>query len=218
MKLNNKLLIALLFFLTAIFLYTQFTGNKKGNFKKDLFVTDTSKITSVTIYSDENSGKPLTLNRKDNGWEMTNDSIGSTAANPATVSSMLAIFNQLSVKRVAAAGKDKWKEYQVNENAHRVVAKQGNKTVLDFYIGKFNIGQPQGGGISEGNFNPNQNQQRPVLTTYVRPHNDDKVYAIPGMISASFSNDPKTYQPKSLEDSQILTPDTIIRQQNISTE
>ena len=216
MKLNNKVLLALLGVLAAIFLYTQYSGNKEGTFKKDLFATDTAKITSITIYPNKTPGKQLTLNRQDDGWKMTNDSITDTAVEPASVKSMLTTIAQLSVKRLAAAGKDKWAEYEIDDNATRVVAKQGSKTVLDIYIGKFNVGQPQNAGSADENFNPNQ-MQRPTLTTYIRLHNDDKVYAVDGMVGAPFSKQPPTFQPKVFEDTQILTPDTIIRQP-ISTE
>jgi hypothetical protein len=62
-----------------------------------------------------------------------------------------------------------------------VVVKEGRKTTLDLYIGRFDYQQPQGG------YQQGYGQNQFSGTSYVRKHSEDEVYAVEGFLSMSFN-------------------------------
>lgn len=195
MKLSNKALIALLAILILFVLYTQFGTDNKGTFTKDLVELDTAKVTSLTIYPDNTPEGQMMFFRENNTWLLTADTLSGQPAEPRIVNQLLATLAGIKTKRLAATGKEKWAEYEVGANNRRVVAKEGDKVLLDLYIGKLNISQPQQPAGGDGAYNPNQ-MQRPTATSYIRLNEDDKVYAVDGALGASFSQEPKQYLVK----------------------
>lgn len=189
MKFNNKTLFALVAVLALVVLYLQFGGKKEGTFNKNLFALDTAKVNSLTVYPNATPGEQLIFLREGNEWLLNTDSISGQKADPGAVNGMLSTLAGLQVKRLAATGKEKWATYEVDENTRRVVAKNGNKVLLDVYIGKFNIAKPENSVVDDENFNPYQ-MQRPSVNSYIRLAGDDKVYAAEGMLSAAFSRKP----------------------------
>lgn len=204
MKLTNKVLIAVLAILVLFVLYTQFGNNNKGTFTKDLIELDTAKVTSLTIYPNNAPGKEMMFFRENNNWLLTSDTLSGQQAKPGIVSQLLATLANIKTKRLAATGKEKWAEYEVDANSRRVVVKNDNKVLLDLYIGKLNISQPQQPAGGDGGFNPNQ-MQRPTATSYIRLSNDDKVYAVDGALGASFSQEPEQYLVKPTSPTPLPT-------------
>ncbi|OWY20026.1 DUF4340 domain-containing protein [Sphingobacteriales bacterium UPWRP_1] len=189
MKFNNKTLIALVAVLVVAVLYLQFGGKKEGTFNKNLFALDTAKVNLLTVYPNATPGEQLIFLREGTDWLLNTDSVSGQKADPGVVKGMLNTLAGLQVKRLAATGKDKWAAYEVDENTRRVVAKNGNKVLLDVYIGKFNIAKPENSVVDDENFNPYQ-MQRPSVNSYIRLAGDDKVYAVEGMLSTAFSRKP----------------------------
>ncbi|OWY22552.1 DUF4340 domain-containing protein [Sphingobacteriales bacterium UPWRP_1] len=216
MKLNNKVLIILVAVLLAFVLYTQFGNNKQGTFNKTLFALDTAKVTSLAFYPDTTAAETqMEFTREGNEWLLTTDSINAQTANPDVVKSLLNMLAMLEAKRLAAAGKDKWNEYEVGENGRHIIAKNGNQVLLNLYIGKFNISNPENQTGNAENMNPYQAQQRPVVTSYIRLAKDDKVYAVEGMLKAIFNRNPAEFLQQKPETPPTSAADSIPQLQPI---
>ena len=200
---SNKLLILILILLMAVLGFTYFFewGGKQRTFKKELVDIDTSKVSDLYIYPKSLKGQEIHFVNNAGQWQMIS---GSENVNLESekISSMINALLVLKPKNVAATNSNKWAEFQVDkEQATRVKVMEGNKTSLDMYIGKFSFQQrkpPPG-------FDPNdpqhqmmmqQMQQQPIMTSFVRVENDDKVYAVDGMLGMNFDRKPEDFIPK----------------------
>jgi len=85
----------------------------------------------------------------------------------------------LKTDRLVARSEDSWEEYHVNDSlGSRIIIKEGQKTTLDIFVGRFNYQQPQGGyGRYAQNYGTGY--------TYVRLKQDDEIYSVEGFLSMS---------------------------------
>ncbi len=181
-KNNNKTLIIILVVLGGILLLLQYNNRKKeSTLKRDLVDIDTAKVTAIYLYPQSEKGKELVFRRTDKGWRIKEDDKDAPVETP-TVRNLLSTVLRIKPQQLVAVGEESWAEYHVNDSlATRLKIKEGNKTTLDLYIGKFSVERPSGN-------NPYQNYNRNVTgKSYVRAAGDKEVYAVEGFLPMMFN-------------------------------
>ncbi len=190
-KNSTKTLGIVLVVLLGIFFLVQLrTKKKESTLNRDLVRVDTAKVTAVYLYPQAEKGKELVFRKTDKGWKISD---GKTEApvETGTMKNLLSSVMQIRPKQLVARGKDKWKEYSVTDSAAtRLKVMEGNKQVLDLYIGKFTVNRNNnspygryggyGGGVSG--------------TSYVRAGNGKEVYAVDGFLAMSFNQGMKGWR------------------------
>lgn len=190
-KLNLKTLVIILIILAGIYYISTLSGNKDRSFKSTIVEVDTAKVTDIHIVS-----KNLEIRLQRTGeyaWEISSQE-NNYAADKSVVNTILAQFVSMRPERVAATKQDRWSDYEVDdENAIKVVLKEGNKTLADLYIGKFSFSQPPQSAMQN-----QMQQQRGKMTSFVRPAGEDNVYAIDGFLKMAYQDDVNAYRIKNL--------------------
>lgn len=178
-KLNFKTLILIFGGLLAIVVIMQVVKRSGGdrNFKDKLFTVDTAKVSAIVLLP-RNEKSEVRLVRNGNLWTMAVK--GQTyKVERGYVEDMLRTLPQIKPERMVATDKSEWPNYQVTDTAVRVKVEQGTKVVADFLVGKFSYTQYK-------------------QTTFVRPFNQNEVYAIDGFLSMIFSKSANDLRNKSL--------------------
>ncbi|MCB0585239.1 MAG: DUF4340 domain-containing protein [Phaeodactylibacter sp.] len=192
---NNKILLIVLVALLAIYgLSRLFSGNKKTTFKAELIQVDTAAVSSITI-SPRGEEPPFTLKKEGGQWIATRDAL-STKASQGAIQSLLGNLSLIKTKRIAAKSKDKWAEYQVVDSAGtRIQVYGGGGDLLeDFIIGKFDFQQaPQPQQPMQF-----QQQQQPIITSFIRLSGENETYAVEGMQVLSMGQGFDSYRNKNL--------------------
>ena len=181
-KFNNRILIIILVVLTCIFLITRMINQKRssGTLKTDLVSIDSSLISAILLYPSAEHGEEITFTRSGNNWIVKKGDL-SVEADPNSVQNMFNELIILSPERLVARGEDHWGDYGVNDSlGTRVIMKQGEKTVLDLMVGRFDYQpQPPGYGGYGGNYGSG--------LTYVRLYDEPEVYVVNGFLAMSFN-------------------------------
>jgi|ERR1035437_3355769 hypothetical protein len=179
-KLNFKTLVLIFGGLLAIVVIMQVVKHSSGdrNFKDKLFTVDTAKVSTIILIPRSEKSE-IRLVRNGNSWTMAVK--GKTyKIERGYVEDMLRILPQMKPERVVATEKSEWPDYQVTDTASvRVKAEQGNKVVADFLVGKFSYTQYK-------------------QTTFVRPFDENEVYAIDGFLAMIFNKSANDLRNKSL--------------------
>ena len=181
-KNNNKTLIIILIVLGAVLALLQLNSRKKeSTLKRDLVDIDTARVTAIYLYPQSEKGEELEFYKTDKGWHIKEGEREAPVEEP-TVRNLLATVLRIRPQQLAAVGKDSWAEYHVSDSlATRLKIKEGNKTTLDLYIGRFTIDRPSGN-------NPYQAYNRNVTgKSYVRAAGDKNVYAVEGFLAMSLN-------------------------------
>jgi hypothetical protein len=190
-KLNLKTLVIILAVLAGIYYISTLSGNKDRSFKSTIVEVDTAKVTDIHIVS-----KNLDIRLQRTGeysWEIISEANNYTA-DKSVVNTILAQFVSMRPERVAATMPERWSDYEVDdENAIKVVLNGGNKTLADLYIGKFSFSQPPQTAMQD-----QMQQQRGKMTSFVRPADEDNVYAIDGFLKMAYQDDVNAYRVKNL--------------------
>jgi len=186
-KLNNQTLIVifviLLIIVAVIFFFN--TGPKERTFRSKLVDIDTSAVTEIHVIAKANKFKPVRLFKKDKDWFVELPD-GKDALVPGQrIAQTFKELTSIVPKRLAARGKDKWAEFQVDSSGTRVQVMEGGNTTLDIIIGRFNY----------------QQQPRSV-STYVRLANDNDVYEVDGFLSLTFNQNANSFR-----DNKVLSAD-----------
>jgi len=114
-------------------------------------------------------------------WIVKNSTVQADAQ-ISSISSLLNNLNSIKAQRPVAKSKDKWTEYEVDEEkGKRIELFSGSKSVEDLVIGRFNF-----------------NQQTRSAKSYVRRSNDDSVYVIDGFISMSINQSMDAFRDKTV--------------------
>jgi hypothetical protein len=192
-KLNVETLIIILVILGGIYYLTTITGNKDRSFRDVLVSIDTAEVTDIVINIPKED-LTITLSRTgESKWEVSGN--GNTyPAQTSVVKGILAHYDKMEPKRIAATSEDKWDAYEVSDSTGtRVTLKNEGDIMADVYIGKFSYSQPpQAGG------QPNMQQQRGTMTSFVRLAGEDKTFAVEDFLKMSYQNDINAYRNKSL--------------------
>lgn len=191
-KLNIKVLIAILVILGGIYLYTETTRDTDRSFSRVLVAVDTARVTQIHIRIPKDNADLRLTRSGDFDWQISAD--GNTfEADRNVVRNILGQFREIAPERIAATSEARWDEYEVTEDqAVRVSALSGNRTLADVYFGKFTFTQPP-------QTQPQmQQQQQGTMTSFVRKAGEDRVYAVEGFMRMSYQSDINAYRNKQL--------------------
>lgn len=193
MKLSNTALITIFIALAGIIAWVNFSDSKdeKRNFRKELVSIDTSKVTELLLYPQALQGKEIKFTKQNGSW-LLNSSDTSAVLEKQAVDGLVNNLLQVKPKRLAARSEAKWVELEVDETkATRIKVKEGNDITLDLFVGKFTFQQ------AEANPNmPPQQQQQPIMTSFVRLAGDIDVYAVDGILSMMYNRQVADFLPK----------------------
>jgi len=165
-----KILAAVFMVLLAVVIISQLTGPRKSGrtFRSQLVSVKEGDVTAIEVFPRAAEGEKIMLILEDSVW-MAESKGKKYLADPSVARSMISELNALKPDRVAASGKDRWKQYQVTDSlATRVRLLKGNNLLEEMYIGKFSYSQ-------EGR-----------MATYLRLADDNRVYGVDGMIGMTF--------------------------------
>ncbi len=158
------------------------------SFRTVLVEVDTSAVDKIIIHP-KKSNSSFDLVRSESGWTVSDG--GKTY--PATSQSVMAIMtivNSLPPQQLVSRSKEKWTEYEVDENGTRVELFSGAQQLDDFYVGRFNF-----------------DQMKRSATSYLRKASEDDIYAVDGFLSMTFDQDINGFRNKKL--AQGLTKDNL---------
>lgn len=173
-KLSTKTLIilfsVLLLIVVVFLLYDSQHGER--SFRSDIISIDTSKVTSINIYPKQNNHKLVKIFKEGNYWKINLDNNKTADVPHQKVENIFRELLSIKALSVAALGKNKWKEFQVDDTSGTKIKvfENGNNT-LDLTIGKFAFQRPKS------------------IFTYVRVGDDENVYKINGMPGFTLNQD-----------------------------
>ena len=192
-KVKIRSLVYIFGTLLVIAVISQIMEKRKGErtFRSELAAFDTARVTSVIISDPKAGNNALELVKTGNRWIMKSDGREyRTSRN--NINSLLREISELKAERMAATGKEKWKEFEVTDSlALRATVKGKNKTLADLMVGRFSW-QPSN--------NPYDRQG--IMTTYVRIADEKEVYAVSGFLRMSLSPDINRFRDKTIVKTQ----------------
>ena len=176
-KVSFRVLLYILIALTCLTVISQIAKKMNGErtFRSELAAFDTARVTNLAISDVKNGNKSIELIKTGNGWKMkANGREYSTDMN--YIKSMIWELTQLKAERIAATGRNKWKEFEVTDSiALRVTVKGKSRTLADLLVGKFSYQPPS-----------NPYDQQGKMTSYVRIAGEKEVYAVNGFLQDEF--------------------------------
>lgn len=192
----TKSLSAILLVLIAITLLVKWTGNRSSSaaFRSDIMVVDTTRIDRIVI-DQKTAGKRVALTRSEGQWSVASGD-RSYEADGDAVQRALSTLNNLQVISVATRDPGKFTRYKVDSTGTRVQLYDGDELLEGLFIGAPQI-------LSRREFN-----------SYVRPLDENTVYAVEGLLGSSFSTSADSwrnkvvweYQPDEIERIDFLYP------------
>ncbi len=192
-KLKPKHLLIIFVVLLGIVLISLPGKNNKKNrsFKSNLTEFDTAEVTSLSIFP-KSEEEIISLEKKNGKWLVT-DQNGTYNADANQVKNMLVTISSLKAKRLAAKGKEKWKEFEVTDSlGTRVKVLKEKKTLADIYIGKFSYKQPPQNG------NPYMQRQQGTMESFVRLAKEKDIYAVDGFLSMTFNRSASQFRDRTI--------------------
>jgi hypothetical protein len=177
-----KILAAVFMVLLAVVIISQLTGTRKSGrtFRSQLVSVEAGDVTTIEVFPKAAEGERIVLTLEDSIW-MAESKGNKYLADPSLANSMIGELNALKPDRVAASGKDRWKQYQVTDSlATRVRLLKGNNLLEEMYIGKFTYSQ-------DGR-----------MATYLRLAGDNRVYGVDGMIGMTFNRNLNAFRNRKV--------------------
>ncbi len=167
---KNRTLILIFAVLLLLYLASQlFKGNKQRSFDPVFLQVDTASVTSLEI-SPKEGDTPFRLEKEGGNWKLKVNELN-TSAKKQMVNSLLGSIVKIEAQRITAKDPAKWSEYEVTEEgSNRLQAFAGNKKVADIVVGRFSM-----------------NPQTRSGTSYLRPADQNNVYAVDGFLSMSLA-------------------------------
>lgn len=179
--------VIVLVVLLAVWGIIKIKENKQGDrsFKAHVVEVDTALVSHISI-TPKGKTESVELAKQGNNW-MLNLGKKMVQADQGMATDLLSQVMELKPKRVAATTKSKWTEYEVDDSlGTRIKLFSGKKVLADFVLGKFSYSQGQGA-------NPYQ-QRNVIMTSYIRPFNEETVYAVDGYLSMMFNRDKSAFR------------------------
>ncbi|PKP10604.1 MAG: hypothetical protein CVU09_06700 [Bacteroidetes bacterium HGW-Bacteroidetes-4] len=159
------------------------------SFKAYVVETDTAKVNRIEIFSGK-LNESVTLNKVNHQWMLSIEN-NQVQADGQLIDELLSQLYQLKPKRIAGTQKQSWAGFELTDSlATRVVLKSDKKKLTDLLVGKFTYSQGQSA-------NPYQ-QQNMIVTSYVRPYNEDFVYAVDGFLSMMVNRGNDSFRKRNL--------------------
>lgn len=183
LKSNTTLWIVFAVLLIAVVLiFTTESTKKERSFRKELVTIDTSAVTSLSIYPKSKNGQEvkLLLDGNTDTWKVSGENSQTYSVPNNKIDNLFTQLLAIKPKRVAARSKTKWKEYQVDSAATRVVVNEDGSEVLDLIIGKFAFQQPRS------------------MSTFVRLNNENEVYEVDGFLDMTFNKDVNSFRNETI--------------------
>jgi len=193
-RFENRRLFYILGTLLLILAVTYFVKipRERSTLTTTLVKFDTSQVARIIIKPKSPEGKEFEFFKETNEWKIKQGNIISRPRS-AAVTNILTDLLDIKPSGLVAVEKSKWPEYDVTDSLGiRVTAEnKKGKTLADVVIGRFSYKPVQnpyggyGGGSIDG-------------VSYVRLYNDEKVYAVDGFLTFSFTGGFDDYRDKTL--------------------
>jgi hypothetical protein len=195
-KVNITVLLIVLIALLGVYLVIKYTGSDDRTFRSIVLEFDPEAITEMHV-NDYPEGKELKIILDEGTWRIHHgDAV--LLADPDLMRNTLAMLSRMNTESVAATGKGQWEEYKVDQQqAIRVILYEGEKEAGDLYIGKFDFKQLPASAPGR--------QPETTMTSYVRPADEKKVYAVRGLLRSNFQGGAKTFRNRILFDTDKHT-------------
>ena len=164
---------------------------EKASMREDLVNIDTAKVSLIIISPRTKDGTPFEFARTNGRWTIKQDNLVTQPEKDAVKNILSEVMN-IKPKSLEAVDKSKWNDFNLTDSlAIRVqFLDVKGKPLADLMIGRFTYSQvnnqyaaPGGSGIQG--------------TSFVRLHDDSKVYGVDGFLALSFSGQFNDYRDKS---------------------
>jgi Domain of unknown function (DUF4340) len=197
-KLNYKVLAILLALLLVLYMVSEYSGSDERTFKSEVVSIDTAMVTEIIVKSVKNG--ELTFQRTSKGWDLLANG-NKYDVDKTQIENLKAQLLNMKSEGVAALDESKYKELEVDDQKGvHVIVKDGNKTLADLMIGKFNYLPPSAAAPQQSQQQQQfqQNQPRGKMLTYVKTADDEKVYAVEGYLQSAFSRGADDFRNKTI--------------------
>lgn len=193
-KLNLKTLLIILVVVLGIYLILDYTADNERNFKSQLTSFDKDDVTRIEYYKKGDYKNSIIINRKKNGWFVDKNN-KEFPADSNRIKRMIDLLHNLSVDRVEAKNKERWKKYKVSDSlSTRVKMYSDGELLTDIHLGKFSFSQPP----NQQNMQQQRKRSRQDMTTFVRLAGEQPVYGVEGLLSMSFPEDEGQLRDKTI--------------------
>jgi len=172
-------LIGILVGLVAIYFVMDYFGksSRSKDYKSVLVELDTSKVSKIVFTK---PGSFLTLDKEGVNWNVALKNGKKVEALDKAVQSAIESLEGIKPSRMVTKKRENWKDYQVDSAGTRVEVYEGSKKALDLVIGRFNM---------EGHRQ---------FYTYVRPYEDNEVYAAMNFMSMTLPTSVESYRDQTI--------------------
>lgn len=196
---NNTRLLLILGALVAVFLLVRFLKSEKNvrTFKSELFTLDTAAIGTMKLYPAAEQGEEISFAKSNNSWTVSKSGITSVME-AGQINAMLEQLLQVKPQRLAARGKNKWKQFQVDDSAGTrvLVTSTTGEAMVDVIVGKTTYKQVQ----PQGQQQQFRGQQQPQIVglSYLRNKEDEETYATEGFLQMAFNRPFDSFRDKRI--------------------
>jgi len=188
-KYSIAALLAGLAVLVGVYFLIDYTRSDDRTFKSQILDIDPDAVTRVVV-NDAQTGEHVDMVMEDGKWLLYSDERTYNGA-PEAIANAMAMLGQLRTESVAATKSDKWADFQLSEElAIHVEIYEGNKLTGDLYLGKFDFKQMPSAQPGR--------QPETKITSYVRSGDDDKVYAVNGLLKSNFQGGPSPFRNRNV--------------------
>lgn len=175
------IIFVVLLVITGLVKWTGTTSSSQA-FRTELVNVDTSRVNKMVIEA-PTQGRTVTLQKEGNTWQVTsNETDASYPADGSSVKRSISQLNGLSVKAVATRDPQKFTRFKVDSTGTTVSLYNGDNLLSSLVVGAPQI-------VSRQEYN-----------SYVRPTDEEAVYTVEGLLSATFSKDLKGWRDKVVWD------------------
>ena len=179
---NNKLLLGLFALLLIVFGATKlFKQKPQRSFERDIIQLESEKIDKIIVRSKAIEELPFTLSKSGDNWAVSDGTVDAPALT-SKVNTLLQSINDIRATRVVAKSKDRWADYEVeDENAQRIELFSGGELKDYLVLGRFDF-----------------NQETRSAKTFVRRTNDVNIYSVDGFLGMSLGGKMNSYRDNTV--------------------
>ena len=177
--------LSALLILIGTYIAVEYSGSDDSTFRAKVLSFEPKLITALHI-TDHQTGEEVDIRKEGEGWMLYSDD-KVYAGEPYAVRNVLSMLNQLNTESIVAAKSSQWAEYKVDdEHAIQVEIFEDDKLIADLFIGKFDFKELP--PVAPGR------QPQTKITSYVRPAEETKVYAVNGLLRSNFQGGKKPFR------------------------
>ncbi|HEY9124329.1 MAG TPA: DUF4340 domain-containing protein [Bacteroidales bacterium] len=192
-KINNKTLLIVLAGLIIVFVLVKWyqKTQTESTLNTALVKIDTTKVSRIAIYPVAENRQEILFSKIGKDWKVSKGNI-TAEVDENVINNLIITLSEIKVKSLVAKNKDKWDDFKVSDTtATRVKVFEGNDVVADLMIGRFTYQQSQNpyGGMYGGGV---------IGSTYVRPADEDEVYAVDGFLTFTFNQQFTAFRKQTL--------------------